>query len=52
MELLAVRFYGDTPLTSKYLVVVYREISSENGFILTAYFCSQFSKRRTVLWKR
>lgn len=51
-ELLAIRFYADTPLTSKYMVVVYRETSSMNGFVLTAYFCSQFSKRRAVLWKR
>jgi uncharacterized protein YuzE len=32
-EQLAVRFYAETPLTSKYLVVAYREVSAEDGFI-------------------
>ncbi len=51
-ELLAIRFYAQTPLTGKYLVVVYRESSSEDGFILTAYFTSRPSTKRTTLWKR
>jgi len=50
--LLAVRLYLDTPLTRKYLVVVYRETSSEDGFVLTAYLASQLSARRGTLWKR
>src|SRR6266478_8687934 len=50
--LLAVRLYLDTPLTRKYLVVVYRETSSEDGFVLTAYLASQLSARRDTLWKR
>jgi hypothetical protein len=50
-ELLAIRFYPKTPLTEKYLVVVYREISSQDGFILTAYFTNTPSKRREVIWK-
>jgi hypothetical protein len=37
-ELLAIRSYPETPLTSKYLVVVYREVDQKDGFILTAYF--------------
>lgn len=51
-ELLAVRFYPETPLTSKFLVVAYREISPDDGFILTAYFTRRPSTRRTVIWKR
>jgi hypothetical protein len=51
-ELLAVRFYPETPLTSKFLVVVYREMSSEDGFILTAYLTSRPSARRESIWKR
>ena len=51
-ELLAIRFYSQTPLTSKHLVVVYREIASEDGFVLTAYFASRPSSRRNVLWRR
>jgi hypothetical protein len=37
-ELLVIRSYPETPLTSKYLVVVYREVDQKDGFILTAYF--------------
>jgi hypothetical protein len=51
-EVLAVRFYPETPLTRKFLVVAYREISSEDGFILTAYLTSRPSARRVTIWKR
>jgi hypothetical protein len=50
--LLAARLYPETPLTRKYLVVVYRETSSEDGFVLIAYLASQLSARRGILWKR
>lgn len=50
-ELLAVRLYPKTPLTRKYLVVVYKEAGND-GFVLTAYFTSGPSKRRKELWKR
>ena len=50
--LLAIRFYATTPLTSKLLVVAYREISSEDGFIVTAYLTSRPSTRRATVWKR
>lgn len=51
-ELLAIRFYRETPLTSKYLVVVYREVTEKDGFILTGYFASRPSSTRAILWKR
>ena len=51
-ELLAIRFYPDTPLTSKFLVVAYREVSAADGFVVTAYLTSRLSARRTTLWKR
>ncbi|MBI2939745.1 MAG: hypothetical protein HYY04_04840 [Chloroflexi bacterium] len=51
-ELLAVRHYPETPLTSKFLVVAYREVSPEDGFILTAYLTSRPSLRRAIAWKR
>lgn len=50
-ELLAVRFYPKTPMTEKHLVVAYKELSGQDGFILTAYFTNTPLKRRTVLWK-
>lgn len=34
--LLAIRFYERSPLTRKYLVVVYKEINRTDGFVLTA----------------
>jgi hypothetical protein len=49
-ELLAIRFYPQTPLTSKFMVVAYREISIDDGFILTAYFTNHPSTRRITLW--
>ncbi len=51
-ELLAIRFYSETPLTSKFLVVVFREINLHDGFILTAYLTSRPLARRLILWKR
>jgi hypothetical protein len=51
-ECLAVRLYPKTPLTRKHLVVVYRETSHGDGFILTAYFATEPSKRRKPLWMR
>ncbi len=50
--LLAIRYYEQTPLTSKYLVVAYREQTLDDGFILTAYFTSKPSDKRKQLWKR
>jgi len=50
-ELLAIRFYPETLLTSKYLVVVYREVSPDDGFILTAYLTTRPSDRRIEIWK-
>lgn len=52
LEVLAIRFYPETPLTSKFLVVAYRELGPEDGFILTAYLTGRPSDRRVVLWKR
>jgi hypothetical protein len=51
-ELLAIRLYPETPLTGKFLVVAYREVSSEDGFILTAYLTNRPSARRVTIWKR
>lgn len=50
--LLAIRFYPKTPLTSKYLVLAYREVTKDDGFVLTAYFTNRPSSRRAVIWKR
>jgi hypothetical protein len=51
-ELLTVRFYPKTPLTKKHLIVAYKEISTQDGFLITAYFTNALSQRREVIWKR
>lgn len=51
-ELLAIRHYSQTPLTSKFMVVAYREVSLDDGFVLTAYLTSRPSVRRVTIWKR
>ncbi len=50
-ELLAVRFYQETPLTQKYFIIAYKEISTKDGFIVTAYFTNKPSERRKIVWK-
>ncbi len=49
---MAVRHYSKTPLTSKYMVVLYKETNSEDGFIMTAYLTTEPSQKRKILWKR
>ena len=51
-EKLAARFYRATPLTSKYLLVAYKELSATDGFVVTAYFSRKVADWREVLWKR
>lgn len=51
-ELLAIRRYTDTPLGEKSLVVVYRETSSDDGFVVTAYLPRRPFSRRETVWKR
>ena len=50
--LLAVRFYPHTTLTSKYVIVAYRELDDNDGFVLTAYLTSRPTTRRRTLWTR
>lgn len=51
-ELLALRLYTQTPLTRKYLIVAYREMTTTDGFILTAYLARRPSARRETVWTR
>ncbi|MBC7234020.1 MAG: hypothetical protein H5T68_12355 [Chloroflexi bacterium] len=46
-SLIATRSYGH----ERYLMVVYREISAEDGFIITAYFTSKVERKKAI-WKR
>lgn len=51
-ELIAIRFYDKTPLTSKHLAVIYKETGERDGFLITAYYTSNPSHRRQSVWKR
>lgn len=46
-SLIAIRGYGH----KRYLQVVYRQLSTDDGFIITAYFSSKINKRQ-ILWKK
>jgi hypothetical protein len=50
--LLAVRLFPATSLTSKHVIVVYRESGDTDGFVVTAYLTSRPSGRRKILWSR
>lgn len=49
--LIAVKHYPRTPLTEKHLVVVYREIGRNDGFVVTAYLTSLPAAWRRIVWK-
>jgi hypothetical protein len=51
-EVLAVRWYAETPLTSKFLVVADQEVGATDGFVVTAYLTRRPSDRRTMIWNR
>ena len=46
-SLIAVRGYG----RKRYLAVIYRQVSREDGFIITAYFTSRIERKKAI-WKR
>jgi hypothetical protein len=50
-ELLAIRHWPVTTLGSKFVVVAYREVDHDDGFIVTAYLARRPSRSRRVLWK-
>jgi len=50
-ELLAIRKYEDLAV-GRFVVVAYRELSADDGFIVTAYLTNRVSARRMVIWKR
>ncbi len=45
-SLIAARAYGK----ARYLMVVYRELSGNDGFVITAYFTSKLARKR-ITWK-
>ncbi len=51
-ELIGIKFYKKTPLSSKYLAVIYKEVSKTDGFVITAYYAKKPSERRRIVWKQ
>jgi hypothetical protein len=45
--LIDVRRYG----RRRYFMVVYRQVSADDGFIITAYFTSKLD-RRSIVWRK
>ena len=52
-DLLAAKFYRKTHISSKFLIVVYKERNKE-GFVITAFMTSNIDNilRRKILWQR
>ncbi len=48
--LVAVRLYPEIPGNQKYLMVVYRERSGYDGYIITAYLRKRPSTNRRIIW--
>ena len=46
-SLIAARGYG----RRRYLMVVYRQVSADDGFVITAYFASRIDRKK-AMWKR
>ena len=40
--------------TNKFIIVIYKEISEEDGFIITAYYSNkiQVFEKKKILWKK
>jgi hypothetical protein len=53
-ELKAAKLYGDFPMGARYMVVMYREVTHNDGFIITARITSDVGNtiRRGILWQR
>lgn len=50
--LMAVKFYQETPLSKKHLIVIYKELNKDDGFVVTAYFTNKPSEWREIVWKQ
>ena len=53
-ELRAIKFFSETHLGPKYIMVAYKELSEKDGFIVTAYKTSRIDKivKRGVIWSK
>ena len=53
-SLIAIQHILNTPIGEKHLIVVYREVTGEDGFVITAFMTSNARKvlKRGVIWQR
>ena len=53
-EVVALRHYPETSISEKYVVAVYKEVSREDGFLITAFMTSKPETilKKGVLWQR
>jgi hypothetical protein len=53
-ELIAIRHYPKTSITEKDAVVVYKEVSENDGFVITDFLTSKPQKilKRGILWQK
>lgn len=53
-EKIACKYYEKTHLGSKWIIAIYKEISSKDGFVITALMTSDIEKilRRGILWEK
>jgi len=51
-ELIALKYYSKTVITSKHCVVIYREVNGE-GFVITAFLTSKPEKiKGEIIWQK
>lgn len=52
-ELIALRYYKETSISEKYVVVIYKE-EGKDGFVISAFMTSKKDKilRREIIWQR
>jgi len=51
-ELLAVCYYPSSPVGAKFSIVVYKEVSHKDGFVITAYFINKPPIGRRAMWRK
>ncbi|MBN1424230.1 hypothetical protein JXA88_06720 [Candidatus Fermentibacteria bacterium] len=50
--LMAIRWYPELIDGGAFVVMVYREVSESDGFVITTYLTRRPSERRSIVWKR
>jgi len=53
-SLIALKHYDKTSISEKFVVVIYKEVTPKDGFVITAFLTSKPNKilRGGVIWKK